>query len=125
MRGAHLHARGGDTPFGGGEVQLAPFRFAQFPGPHKQERCQLQGRLGDRLSAIVMQRAQQWRDLRRIDDRGVVLHAHRSQGPAQVRTRIALRAPGGDRIAKHLPAALLGAMRGLVFATRLQAPTHG
>ncbi len=83
MRLKHFHAAGGDFPDGGFEVELGPFRRAQFtlPGAHQCEQFESVSRL--QRPVIVLNGAQQAAERLRSDDSGAGFDGRRDERAAQ------------------------------------------
>jgi len=88
---AHLHALGGDAPFGFVEVDLRPLRLAQFTRPDEDKRGKPQRALGGEETFVSVYRAEQCADALRLDDGGMMLFLRWGQGTAKIARRIALR----------------------------------
>ena len=123
---AHLHFLGGNAPMGfvAVEIKLRPLRMTQFTGTHEQQRCELQCIGSDHVPGIAVDGSQQLSYASRLRDRRMVLGYHRRQCSFEINGWITLGASRLHGIAKHLRAALAGAMRGFVNTPAFDAFEH-
>ena len=121
----HLHALGRDAPLRRIQVDLAPFRGAEFAGTNEDERGQLQGDCRRWVSDVAINAAEQGADLGRLSDRGAVLDHDRRQGASQVRRDVAGGPARRDGVPEDLAAALQGSVRRLMHSSGLDRPQHG
>jgi len=96
------------------KIKLGPLRMTQLAGADEQQRSQLQCIGRDHVAGIAVNGAQQLADPCRFRDGRVVFLDHRRQRSFEVHRWISLGARGLHGIAKHLSAALAGAMCGFV-----------
>ena len=125
MRCLGLHALSRDRPFGLVEVDLRPGRAAQFIGPYKRQRQQLECQPGLYVAVVGVDARQQTGQVvgpQRRHGLGLGLGFQR---PSKVASRVAVAAPGGDGKTKYLTASARHLMRRLDGAPRLNAPQSG
>ena len=89
---AHLHALRRNAPFGALQIELAPLGLAELARSYKDERRELEGAFGRRLSPIAVDGPQQFTDAGRVGNRWMISDDDGRKRAAKVGAHVALGA---------------------------------